>query len=372
MKITPRHIIWAVVAGLILAPAFWFFAPYNIAASKKHLPGVGGLLHGYMQNAVGIRAYSLDIPTHIDLSDPGLIRLGAGHFATGCATCHGAPGLPRNPLVEGMQPAPPRLDDSGYTAKEFYWLARHGLKYTGMPAWAGEGRDDEPWALAAFLAQYDQIDPETYRELAFGTASIPEGAAVSFGNLTGGLDAEANCARCHGEDGLGRDGTAPKLAGQDVAYLEYALGEYAAGRRESGFMEPVAASLSKAQISALAQDFAAMNGAWDGQPSPVGGDIGRGRELAQRGDEHEEVPSCVSCHGDAQTSPSKPGIPAIAGQDARWLITWLHMWRDGPVPKGTQAQVMQRAVAGLTDEDIRALAAFYAVQSTEAPEPDAD
>lgn len=362
MKITRRHLLWVLIAGVILAPMVWFLAPYNIAASKKHLPGVGWVLHGYMENTVRIRARSLKIPEHVDLSDPGLIRLGAAHYATGCATCHGAPGQPRNPLVEGMQPEPPSLSGSDYSEKEFYWLARHGLKYTGMPAWAGEGRDDEPWAVAAFLEQYDRLDAESYRGLAFGSVSEPEGAAVSFGDLTAGLDPEADCARCHGEDGLGRDGTAPKLAGQSMEYLEQALTAYASGRRESGFMEPVAAALSETRITALARSFAEKDGPWEGQPSPVGGDPARGRELAERGEEHDEVPSCVSCHGDAVAPPSKPEFPAIAGQDAYWLITWLHMWRDGPVPEGDQANLMRRAARELSDLDIRDLAAYYASQ----------
>jgi cytochrome c553 len=44
----------------------------------------------------------------------------------------------------------------------------------------------------------------------------------------------------------------PVIAGQSPEYLENALHQYAAGRRESGIMQPVAAELKSETISQLA------------------------------------------------------------------------------------------------------------------------
>ncbi|MDW4500184.1 c-type cytochrome [Sulfitobacter sp. D35] len=348
------------VAGVLLAGAiaFYVLAPYNIAASRKHWPGVGELLHGYMGNAVAARAATIEIPGHIDLSDPALIRLGAAHFATGCATCHGAPGLDRAPVARRMQPAPPRLDGSDYSAEELYWLALHGLKYTGMPAWPGLKREDEPWAVAAFLSAYDDMDVTSYRAHALGNSAASEQEAIAFGDLSGPLSLAEDCARCHGRDGQGRDGTAPKLAGQSAVWLEKTLKDYASGRRQSGFMGPVAAPLTEARIAEIAAEFAGMSGAWTGRPWPDG-DAGRGAELARAGDEHEEVASCASCHGLRQTPPARPEIPRIAGQDGYWLVTWLRLWRDAPQAADPAGLRMHAASRGLSDDDIDDIAAYY-------------
>ena len=52
----PRSLKGWIAAGggalVALGLLFYVVAPYNIAASVPHLPGVSWLLHTYMQNAV--------------------------------------------------------------------------------------------------------------------------------------------------------------------------------------------------------------------------------------------------------------------------------------------------------------------------------
>ncbi|MDO6585253.1 c-type cytochrome [Salipiger sp. 1_MG-2023] len=351
---------WKLWAGAALAVlviggnAFYWLGAYNIAASKPHLPGVSGALHQYLRNAVTVRGWGVHMPEHVDLADDGLIRLGAGHFATGCMSCHGAPGIARNPVVTGMQPEPPMLSGD-YEAPEYWWIARHGFKYTGMPAWPGEGRDDEPWALAAFLSRYDSFDRASFEAAAFGRAGAYDGDGVRFGGLPGAIPPELGCARCHGDDGLGRDGTAPKLAGQSQAWLSLVLSAYADGHRESGFMEPLAAPLSEQTIDALAARYAGMGGTWQAKTLAMG-DPARGETLARQGSEHDDIPSCASCHG----ANARADTPRIAGQDGYWLVNWLHLYRDGPVPQTPRAHLMAAAARPLSDTDILDLAAYYA------------
>jgi cytochrome c553 len=344
----------ALAALVIGGNAFYWLGLYNIAASVPHLPGVGEVLHQYLRNAVGARAASIEVPEHVDLDDEGLIRLGAGHFATGCMTCHGAPGIPRNPIVDGMQPAPPMLTGD-YDAKEYWWIARHGFKYTGMPAWPGEDRDDEPWAMAAFLSHYAEFDRARFEEAAFGEVGGYQSEGVRFGGLSGAIPQELACARCHGEDGLGREGTAPKLAGQSEAWLTEVLTAYAEGRRESGFMEPLAAPLSEETIASIAARYSSMPGSWQGEALPMG-DAARGAELAREGDEHEDIPSCAACHGEKRRADT----PKIAGQDGYWMVNWLHLYRDGPQPDTARGHLMAAAAKPLSDQDILDLAAYYA------------
>ena len=370
MRHMTRRLAFLAVAAVIAFVAFWRFAPIEIAADERHTAPVRGLLNGYMKAAVEARATTVTVPDWFDPRDPALVRLGAAHYATGCATCHGAPGMHRNPVTEGMRPAPTPLAGTDLDDREYYWVARHGLRYTGMPGWPGRGRDDEPWALAAFLLAYDGLDPAEYRRLALGRADAGERiAAVPFGGLAGlGLGRFETCTRCHGVDGLGRDGTAPKLAGQGEAYLVAALDAYAEGRRQSGFMEPVAAALSPETRRNFARNFAGLGGDWQGRPGQTG-DIARGREIALAGDEHAEVPACAACHGAAGADPRTPAVPRIAGQDARWIAVWLRLWRDGPVPRTDGAARMAAAARNLDDAMIADLAAFYAAGAPAGPEP---
>lgn len=188
IRLTWRRIGAALGAAALAGAAFWMAAPYNISARLEHWPPVAYLLHGYMQHTVNNRTLLTDPPPQVDPADPALLRLGAGHFVTGCATCHGAPGVPRNPIVRQMMPEPPYLPETDpLEIREIHWLTYNGLKYTGMPGWAGEGRQDEAWAVAAFVRAIPGMSAETFRELAFADVAPPQRAAMPFGTTGASL-----------------------------------------------------------------------------------------------------------------------------------------------------------------------------------------
>lgn len=362
---------WIAGAAVVVLALFVWVAPYNIAARLPHLPGVSWLLHTYMQNAVRTWSLGTEAPDWYDEDDPALVRLGAGHFETGCAPCHGAPGRPPNPVTRGMRPAPPPLDEpaADYAPRELHWIVRNGFKYTGMPAWPSADREDEPWALVAFLRDYPALDAEDYAALAYGPSAPPDLNAarrITFGGLNDRLDELTDtCARCHGEDGLGREGTAPRLAGQSQAYMEETLDAYASGLRPSGIMEPVAATLSQAEIAQLAEHYAGLPA---GPAAPADPDrdalITEGAALAKLGD--AERPSCLSCHGEGGEVRRNPLFPRIAGQDERFLLVWLRLWRDRPFGGTPYAQVMHEAARWLTDAQTEALAAYFSTLDPES------
>ncbi|MGH6936427.1 MAG: c-type cytochrome, partial [Methylocella sp.] len=159
------------------------------------------------------------------LDDPALFERGIGHFQGGCAPCHGAPGFPANPIAQQMLPAAPDLSKLAgrWTTGQLFWIIRHGLRYTGMPAWPAPARDDEIWAVVAVVLRLPQIDTATYSRLALANyvnAADPEDR-VFAGFLEGDPIA---CARCHGMLGTGGSaGGVPKLAGQRPEYLEMTL-----------------------------------------------------------------------------------------------------------------------------------------------------
>lgn len=360
----------AAAAGalLLLGAAFYVVAPYNIAASIPHLPGVRPLLKGYLYNSVRTWSLGEAPPERLDLDDPALVARGAGHFETGCAPCHGAPGRPRNPVVRGMRPEPPELGDAArhLADRELYWIVLNGFKYTGMPAWAAQRRREEPWALAAFLRRYPELDAAGYRALAYGPvaarAEVSDGHAISFGGLNARLgDTLHNCARCHGLDGLGRGGVAPKLAGQSAAYLVETLEAYASGARPSGFMQPLAAALPPGERHRIAEHYAGLP-RFDREAEQPAPDalVAEGARLAARGDAARDIPSCLACHGPDAEPPRRPQYPHIAGQDRRWLVAWLRLWREEAFGGTRYAQVMHEAARTLDDAEIDALAAFFA------------
>ncbi len=344
-----RHAVLVVV--LLAAGALMFVAAgmAPVAADAGHWPVTRVLLHSAMSRAVEVRAMKLQAPP---LDDLALLQKGAGHYATACMDCHGAPGGPRRHVVRQMTPTPPFLPEKlgRMTPEELFWVVDHGIKYTAMPAWGARGRGDEVWAMVAFLEQIERMSPQRFRELAYGADGDDD-------SILG------DCARCHGRDGSGRGTDAfPRLAGQDQAYLLASLEAFASGKRRSGIMQPVAADLDEHERRAMAEHYAKQPAKVASVPvrAPAAAEaVARGRRLAERGNGMRRIPACAACHGPGAGDRNRM-YPRLDGQYAGYLALQLRLFRDGGRGGTRYAPIMERAAAGLGDRDIADVAAYYA------------
>lgn len=358
----------------------------SIAASQPHWPVTRRFLEIVMTHTVRMRTLGMDAPP---LDDPALVLRGAGHYATGCAPCHSAPGQRASLIVQGMLPSPPKLPEDMHDLGpgEMFWIVKHGLKYTSMPSWPAPQREDEVWAMVAFLRALPSLGPAEYRRLAYGEL-VPEAGVGRDGAYLATLQtppqtALANCARCHGENGTGRGlGAFPKLAGQREAYLLASLRAYATGERHSGIMQPIAAGLSEVQMRALARHYASLPptgatpavgapaarmplidasaaGATSRTSAPDAALIARGARLAATGDGPRRIPACAQCHGPGATV-RHPLHPDLSNQYRDYLALQLQLFRDGHRGGTPRAHVMRHAALALTPDDIAALSAYYA------------
>lgn len=163
-----------------------------------------------------------------------------------------------------------------------------------------------------------------------------------------------SCASCHGEAGQGNLST-PRLAGQPAEYLKKQLQDFASGQRINESMAVVAKALSESEMDRLGHYYAQL-----GLHSPVvptlGGDLERGRQLAQKGDWKTDVPACFSCHGLSGEGVA-PGFPALAGQQPDYLFAQLAAWHAGErgnSPQGLMDGISQR----MTPQDMRSVADY--------------
>jgi cytochrome c553 len=97
-------------------------------------------------------------------------------------------------------------------------------------------------------------------------------------------------------------------------------------------------------------------------PSPLasgGGDVERGRAIATRGLPDKLVPPCADCHGPSPQAHN-PNYPALAGQYAPYIAQQLNLFKREHRGGTAYRDIMRRVAAGLEDEQIRAVAAYYA------------
>ncbi|GAB2191478.1 c-type cytochrome [Sessilibacter sp. MAH2] len=68
---------------------------------------------------------------------------------------------------------------------------------------------------------------------------------------------------------------------------------------------------------------------------------------------------CASCHGPDGKTTVAPNYPKIGGQNADYLVNALKAYRAGE-RKGGLSDFMTPMAAGLSDQDIEDLAAYFA------------
>ena len=337
--------LWIFGVGLLGALLVPVLGLAPLQASSGHWAATQWLLEFVKHRSVATQSPNIEPP---DLTDRGLVTLGAGHYETGCRVCHGAPGQAM-PVVPGQAlPPPPYLAEIAerYEPQELFFIIRHGIKFTGMPAWPAPERAEEIWAVVAFVELFPQLSASDYARW------ISEGE-TSLATRVPSAVREA-CGRCHGQDGLGRVGEhAPILAGQKVEYLIHALDAYATGQRPSGMMQPVAARLSGAQRREVAAWYAARPAPKASKPS------GEGRALVEQGVPARKIPSCVDCH----RPEANPAYPLLDGQPGAYLRRQLALFASGGRGGSDFAQLMEEvAVHALTAREIDAVVDYYAVE----------
>jgi len=183
-------LIVLLLVALVAMAGFVWSGIYNMAADDAHTRPVYALLETMRERSVTVRARKLHPPP--DLTDAALIRQGAGNYDSMCTGCHLAPGMQDTELSKGLYPAPPALAKvAGGNPAHHFWVIKHGIKASGMPAWGMSMADEYIWGMVAFLQQLPKLDAAQYQAL----------VASSGGHSHGGGETEP-----HGlGEGMGED-----------------------------------------------------------------------------------------------------------------------------------------------------------------------
>ncbi|KAF1708731.1 cytochrome c family protein [Pseudoxanthomonas sacheonensis] len=166
---------------------------YNVAADDPHMKSTYRLLETMRQRSIAVRADKLQVPA--DLKTPARIAQGAGNYNAMCTGCHLAPGMTDTELSKGLYPAPPNLTKTEVDAAEAFWVVKHGIKASGMPAWGKSMDDAYIWNMAAFLQELPKLTPAQYQEMVESSGGHAHG-----GGETESHQRPANVADDHDEE----------------------------------------------------------------------------------------------------------------------------------------------------------------------------
>ena len=139
---------------------------YNIGADDHHTTIVLAIIEQLRDRSIAARAGTIAVP---DMKDAEKIGAGAQRYATLCVGCHLAPGVTKSDLRPGLYPHPPNLaQEDPRDAQKAFWIIKHGIKMSAMPAWGKSLDDAAIWDLVAFVRQLPAMTPEAYQQLSHG------------------------------------------------------------------------------------------------------------------------------------------------------------------------------------------------------------
>lgn len=163
------------VAGLA-GLGFLYSGIYPMGADDEHTKPVYWALETLRERSIAARAKDIAVPP---LDDPQMLLSGGADYNDMCSGCHVKPGVTSSDIAIGLYPKPPNLamkasehghSDDGHgdemaSAARQFWIVKHGIKASGMPAWGATHDDARIWAMVAFLQKLPQLDETQYQIL---------------------------------------------------------------------------------------------------------------------------------------------------------------------------------------------------------------
>lgn len=139
----------------------------NVAATEEHGAFTRWAFDTTFHKSVERRAAGIAAP---EPATPASLEAGAASYKAMCQHCHAGPGVERATWASDMRPRPPHLAEAAahWEPEEVFWLVRHGVKMTGMPAFGPSHDDAALWTIVAFVKALPAMTPERYAALGAG------------------------------------------------------------------------------------------------------------------------------------------------------------------------------------------------------------
>lgn len=202
--------------------------------------------------------------------------------------------------------------------------------------------------------------------------SLGAGTAVGAtleGDAAAGKAKTAACAACHGMDGNSPAPAFPKLAGQNVRYLEKQLHEINRTDKKGNVIRAVPAMTGQTE-SLSDQDIADIAAYYAGQQPSVGQAkpdlVAKGEAIYRGGIREKGVPACAACHAPTGVGNAPAGFPHLGGQHADYIAAQLKAYRAAADGDATgrandgDTKPMRALALRLSDSEIAAVSSFIA------------
>jgi mono/diheme cytochrome c family protein len=161
-----RNFVLGIIVGVVLFAGGGLLYAYSglMRFTADQRPGAleTSTASRALDNAMEHQAPRVESP--LQATDSNLID-GMRFYIMNCAGCHG--GVDKKPAEFGLSfypPAPQLIihppDDPEW---HIFFAIKHGVRWTGMPAWGKTVKDDDLWKTTMFLSRVEKLPPAVQR-----------------------------------------------------------------------------------------------------------------------------------------------------------------------------------------------------------------
>jgi mono/diheme cytochrome c family protein len=171
-----------VVLGALGAAGVLFSGLFNVAATVADSPALRWMFVTVREGSIKFHARNIQAPP---VADAEHLANGFKVYRADCVMCHTPVGRQPGPMALGFNPQAPSFEENDMTVAQLFWVAKNGIRFTGMPAWGPSRSDQDLWDAVGFAmtlpkmsaAEYDALD----RRTPLGPPMMAQGADLGNG-----------------------------------------------------------------------------------------------------------------------------------------------------------------------------------------------
>jgi mono/diheme cytochrome c family protein len=161
-----KNFLLGVLATLV-ALVIGTFAYLRLGFPEVRADVPGSHLESYLMSTAvhaSVRRHAPEVPNPVPPSDENLIAGGKMYLGQ-CGGCHGMLGQAENETDDSLYPPIPQFPKAGteYSEAQVFWVAKHGVRRTGMFVNGKWDSDQKLWTMAVFIKHMNAL-PEPVKE----------------------------------------------------------------------------------------------------------------------------------------------------------------------------------------------------------------
>ena len=187
-----------VALGVLAAAGVLYSGLFNVAATATDAAPLRWMLVTVREGSIKFHARDIQAPA---VADAAHLTNGFKVYRADCVMCHTPAGRQPTPMALGLNPQAPSFAENDMTGAQLFWVAKNGIRFTGMPAWGRSRSDQDLWDAVGFLmtlpkmsaADYDALD----HRVPLGKPMEAQGSSLAKGAGPGPVASSAPSPSTH-------------------------------------------------------------------------------------------------------------------------------------------------------------------------------